>query len=153
MSGKDWEMQQAIVGQLSDIPEAHVPAAAVSGRGAEECCVLVVDDETAVRLFVARVLESAGYAVVGAGDGLEALEVLDRRRSGIDLVLTDIRMPGLDGVELGRRIAGRRLPVPVAYMSADPPGQMVCLQKPFSMTALLELVNALTAERRKDRRA
>lgn len=147
-------MRQTTVGRLADTSGALVATSLGSGAGESTVLastVLVVDDESRVRLFVARALESAGYAVVGAGDGLEALELLDGRGSGIDLVLTDIRMPRLDGLELGRRIAGRRLPIPVAYMSADPPHDVVGLQKPFSMTALVDFVEELLAERRRER--
>ncbi len=142
-------MRQANVGRLGGTSEALVVASL--GSGAEESCVLVVDDESTVQLFVARALESAGYTVVGAGDGVEALELLDRNGGAIDLVLTDIRMPRLDGLELGRRIAGRQSPIPVVYMSADPPHDVVGLQKPFSMTALVDLVEELLTERRRDR--
>jgi CheY-like chemotaxis protein len=111
-------------------------------------CVLVVDDESAVRLFVSCTLEREGYDVLGAGDGVEALELLERRGYGIDLVLTDIRMPRLDGLELGRRVAKLPGPIPIAYMSADPPRDVVCLEKPFSMAALVALVEGLTARPR-----
>ena len=143
-------MEQATECRVPALGDARDLAAASHGSRAGESCVLVVDDESAVRLFVTRALESAGYAVVGAGDGLEALELLDRWGTAIALVLTDIRMPRVDGLELGRLIARRRLPVPVAYMSADPPEDLACLQKPFSMTGLLELVSELTAEGHND---
>jgi CheY-like chemotaxis protein len=107
------------------------------------CRVLVVDDEWMVRTLVARALESAGYTVVGAGDGAEALELLERG-GAVDLVLTDIKMPRLGGLELGREIA-LRWPIPVVYMSADPAALSgggsdstlpPCITKPFSITAL-----------------
>jgi CheY-like chemotaxis protein len=90
--------------------------------------------------------------VLGAGNGLEALECLEHSGSDIHLVLTDIRMPRLGGLELGREIGVRRWSVPVVYMSADPPdalggnagaGRSPCLQKPFSMAALIATVHEL----------
>ena len=74
--------------------------------------VLVVDDDSAVGMLVARVLESSGYAVVVAHDGAQALELLERRGAGIHLVLTDIQMPKLGGLELGREVAARQWHIP-----------------------------------------
>jgi CheY-like chemotaxis protein len=80
-------------------------------------CILVVDDNPDIRRCVARALTDARYAVLEAEDGALALTILERGGVDIDLVLTDIRMPRLDGVELGRRIAERKWRVPVVYMS------------------------------------
>jgi DNA-binding response OmpR family regulator len=60
--------------------------------------LLVVDDEATIRNFLVRVLEREGYIVTSAGDGLEALEILSQAQ--IDLMLSDIRMDQLDGVDL-----------------------------------------------------
>ena len=78
--------------------------------------VLVVDDDSGIRSLVARVLERAGWLVVDAGDGAQALEILERGKVDMDLVLTDVSMPMLDGLELGRRIAGMTPPRPVLRM-------------------------------------
>jgi CheY-like chemotaxis protein len=120
------------------------------------CRVLVVDDECVVRLLVARALESAGYTVLAAADGAEALDLLEQG-GGVDLVLTDIRMPRLGGLELGREIARRQWPIPVLYMSADPtaalrsdgsdPSIPGCLAKPFSITDLGATVERLLRQR------
>jgi len=61
-------------------------------------CILVVDDEPWVRRFLATALSTKGYEVKEASDGKEALEVF--RRSSFDMVLTDLRMPRMDGLEL-----------------------------------------------------
>jgi CheY-like chemotaxis protein len=105
--------------------------------------VLVVDDDSAVRMMVARALESSGYAVVSARDGAHALELLECV-DDIDLVLTDIRMPRVDGLELGREVAARQWQIPVLYMSADPP-DAACLQKPFTILTLITSVRRLLA--------
>lgn len=65
--------------------------------------VLVADDEPAVRQFVERALNYAGYAVTAVPDGAAALEALGKRR--YDLLLTDIVMPELDGIALAGRVA------------------------------------------------
>ncbi|ATB49394.1 hybrid sensor histidine kinase/response regulator [Corallococcus macrosporus] len=75
--------------------------------------ILVVDDSPLTRELIANLLEAVGYDTVIASDGAEALEVLDARP--LDLVVTDLEMPGVDGLELARRLKGHpvhsRLPV------------------------------------------
>ena len=116
-------------------------------------CILVVDDSSELRRVVARALREAGYAVLEAVDGAVALQILERGGVDIDLVLTDIKMPRLDGVELGRRIAERKWRVPVLNLSEDTGEEFVAdgaghpaaplLQKPFSMSTLLDMVDRL----------
>jgi CheY-like chemotaxis protein len=62
--------------------------------------ILVVDDEAPIRDLMARVLTLDGHAVETASDGAEALEMLTAREGGFDLMLTDIRMPLMDGIAL-----------------------------------------------------
>jgi CheY-like chemotaxis protein len=62
--------------------------------------ILVVDDEAPIRDLMARVLTLDGHAVETASDGAEALETLTAREGGFDLMLTDIRMPLMDGIAL-----------------------------------------------------
>jgi two-component system, cell cycle sensor histidine kinase and response regulator CckA len=79
--------------------------------------VLVVDDETAVRHFAARVLERAGYGVFEAEDGAEALELLQDGASGVSVVVSDVVMPRLNGVELMLALSESRPDLPVVLMS------------------------------------
>ncbi|MCZ0737215.1 response regulator [Phreatobacter sp. AB_2022a] len=62
--------------------------------------VLVAEDDEPVRVFVRRALEIDGHTVVEAMDGAEALDVLERGKGAFDLLLTDIRMPLMDGIAL-----------------------------------------------------
>jgi CheY-like chemotaxis protein/chemotaxis signal transduction protein len=82
-------------------------------RDAERRVVLVVDDSATIRALHRSVLQSVGYDVVTADDGAEGLSLLHRR--GVDLVITDIQMPRMDGLALVRRIrevpAWQRLPI------------------------------------------
>ena len=78
--------------------------------------VLVVEDEPAIREVVADLLEDEGYAVRQAADGLEAIDELEV--DGVDLVLSDVRMPRLDGPALARRLRRHGYAVPVVLMSA-----------------------------------
>ncbi len=79
--------------------------------------VLVVDDEENLRHMLQLVLERAGYRVLTARDGLEALEVLDKEPA-VSLVLCDVRMPRLDGLRFLEEVARRRLDLLVVMMSA-----------------------------------
>jgi two-component system response regulator MprA len=112
--------------------------------------VLVVEDEPAIREAVADLLEDEGYAVRQAADGLEAIDEL--RVDDVDLVLSDVRMPRLDGPSLARRLRRRGQAVPVVLMSAvdvevDLPGVRF-LPKPFDRADLLHVVgSALGASR------
>jgi DNA-binding response OmpR family regulator len=80
--------------------------------------VLVVDDETAIRYSVSKTLQRVGYQVQEAASGEDALDLM--KRSTFDVVLTDIRMPGLDGVELVRRIKDIDADTIVVLMTAYP---------------------------------
>ena len=112
--------------------------------------VLVVEDEPAVREVVADLLQDEGYAVRQASDGLQAIEEL--QADDVDLVLSDVRMPRLDGPSLARRLRGRGHAVPVVLMSAidvevDLPGVRF-LPNPFDRDHLLHVIgSALGANR------
>jgi two-component system cell cycle response regulator CpdR len=67
--------------------------------------ILVCDDEEGMRSFVARALELEGHMTVQAEDGAHALEILAADETGFDLLLTDIRMPVMDGIALALNVA------------------------------------------------
>ncbi|HLH26780.1 MAG TPA: ATP-binding protein [Chloroflexota bacterium] len=129
-------------------PPAPRAAPAVRLEGTET--VLVVDDEDAVRSLVRAVLEARGYTVLVASGGDEALQVSERHPGAIDLLVTDVVMPGMDGRELVRRLRLTRPDLRVLYASGytahtmtrhgvlEP--QMVLLQKPFTTEALARKV-------------
>jgi CheY-like chemotaxis protein len=112
--------------------------------------VLVVEDEPAIREVVADLLQDEGYAVRQASDGLQAIDELEV--DDVDLVLSDVRMPRLDGPALARRLRRHGYAVPVVLMSAvdvevDLPG-VGFLPKPFDRDHLLHAVgSALGANR------
>jgi PAS domain S-box-containing protein len=87
--------------------EAPLPEAKAVDRTLEEGgrVVLLVEDDEAVRSVAQRILVRAGYTVIEATEGNEALERLERDSETIDLVLSDIVMPGLGGIELRKRMA------------------------------------------------
>jgi CheY-like chemotaxis protein len=117
--------------------------------------VLLVDDEPSVRLFVRRTLEQGGYSVVEAEDPLDALDIMDRSAGMIDLVLTDIVMPGMSGRMMADRFVTRYPGVRMLFMSGNPDlvriarmadnNERTILSKPFSPTTLIERVEELLA--------
>jgi two-component system cell cycle sensor histidine kinase/response regulator CckA len=119
--------------------------------------VLVVDDEQGLRELVCRTLQAEGYATLEAGHGAEALEVIESASAPVDLVVTDVVMPGMDGRELGRRLSQRWPDLPILYISAydvndifrrgSPRSSAPFLQKPFPMEGLVTTVRGLIANR------
>ena len=95
-------------------PPRTAPASAAPGGGET---ILVVEDEDAVRSLVARVLRTRGYRVLEAASGTIALEVVDAHIGSIDLILTDVIMPGMSGPDLVRRLIAERPTLRVIYMS------------------------------------
>ncbi len=111
--------------------------------------VLVADDEPAVRRFASRVLQAEGFEVHEAEDGLEALALVCDGRVPIDILVTDVVMPGLNGVELMQRLETTHSGLPVLLMSAYTPEDLrqrginaPCgmLAKPFTASQLVNLL-------------
>jgi CheY-like chemotaxis protein len=112
--------------------------------------VLVVDDEPAVRQVTARLLERAGYAVIQAADGYEAMDVLEGALE-FDTCVVDMAMPGIDGTELVRRMRARGIDTPVLMVSGyadvtfDPDDAVSFLRKPFGAGELTGAVESVLA--------
>jgi len=99
----------------SPVAEARSKTVSIIPTGSET--VLVVEDEEAVRKLVLRILGSAGYHVLAAATGTDALELCENHQGAIDLLLTDVVMPQMSGRELAQRL-GVLLPgVKVLFMS------------------------------------
>jgi len=115
--------------------------------------VLVVEDEDGVRELASEFLESAGYAVLTAKDGTEALAIAEQSDEPIHLLLTDVVMPKMRGPELAKRLKGLRTRLRIVYMSGyleynrgndDFLEEGFFLQKPFSRdTLVLKVSEAL----------
>jgi len=121
------------------------PARAV--EQARPATVLVVDDEDIIRSLMKRTLEEAGYEVLLARNGREALDSLARHRGAVDLVLSDLVMPVMGGRELANRLAAEHPGLPVVWVSGHPKdmapvdrGSGYFLQKPLSPDMLVETV-------------
>jgi two-component system cell cycle sensor histidine kinase/response regulator CckA len=87
------------------------------GRAGAGVCVLLVDDEMAVRRFASRVLQREGYDVTEATDGAEALDLVQARGGSFAIVVSDIVMPRINGVELVQALAVSHPDLPVVLMS------------------------------------
>jgi two-component system cell cycle sensor histidine kinase/response regulator CckA len=95
-------------------PKSGVPPRGKSGSRGR---ILVVEDEDSVRLVVMRVLQEAGYEVLGAANGAEALEELEEIGGSVKLVLSDIVMPGMSGRQLSSELSRRYHEIPIVWMS------------------------------------
>lgn len=125
----------------------HDPA--LSAQTASSARVLLVDDDPLIARGLARLLTLVGHDVTIAGDGGEALRLLEGSAT-FDVVLSDINMPGIDGLTLLRAIRGRDLDLPVVFMTGNPTletaiaaienGAFRYLMKPVTETTLIEAV-------------
>ncbi len=115
--------------------------------------VFLVEDEEGVRELTRSVLEDAGYTVVTASNGREALEVFAAHGGAFDLLMTDVVMPYLDGRRLAERLLAQRPEIRVIYMSGYASHTMVhdalldpgtaFVRKPFTVTSLTARVREM----------
>lgn len=144
---------------VTDVKEVVLPKCAPAAPVQErQMQVLVVEDDAAIRDIVVTILGMAGHRVLEAGDGEQAFDVAAAAKGRIDLLVTDIQLPGpLDGVTLSRVLAGRDAGLAVVYMSGEltvdsppPPGALAggrLLPKPFRRDGLMEAVTAALSAR------
>lgn len=128
----------------------EAPVAVRTQDGDKSGVVLLVEDEAPVRAFASRALKLKGFSVLEAGNGDEALEILEDGDLEIDLFVTDMIMPGKGGPEWVREALGQRPGVGVVFMSgyaedaygkfSDDIPKAVFLAKPFSLADLTETV-------------
>ena len=122
--------------------------------------ILIAEDEEALRALVGRALVEAGHTVAAAADGGEALDVLTRENGAFDLLLTDIRMPVMDGIALALAAARDFPELPVLLMTgyADQRERALGLEaliegvltKPFTLAELRAEVADVLGRRRAD---
>jgi len=127
---------------ISALPFAEAP------RGTET--ILLAEDEQDVREVAREFLESGGYTVIEACNGADALRLATEHKAVIDLLVSDMVMPGMTGKELARRLKQQHSSVGVVYMSgyseqtaaetAEADGNMLLLTKPFSRGSILRTV-------------
>ncbi|MBN9004702.1 MAG: PAS domain-containing protein [Rhizobiales bacterium] len=133
---------------------AHAPKAPstdLTGQGT----ILLVEDEEGLRSLNARGLRSRGYSVVEASNGVEALEAFDERNGAVDLVVSDVVMPEMDGPTLLREMRGRNPDLKIIFVSGyaeeafdkslPENQQFAFLAKPFALSALIAKVKETMA--------
>ena len=118
--------------------------------------ILVVEDEPASLKILRRFLNHEGYETAGAKDGVEAMELLAQSR--FDLVLSDVRMPRLDGVALAKHILSGMSITPIFLMTGFDPNMeailrlgVPCLCKPLSLDQLLSQIHKVLGQRQPER--
>jgi DNA-binding response OmpR family regulator len=114
--------------------------------------VLVVDDDVIVRASIRRILERQGYSVIVAEDGVDALRLLERTHVPVDLLVTDIQMPGISGDQLALKVRDAWPDLPVLFVSGQQHnanlvgqlgGRATFLLKPFLPGELVAAVEAV----------
>ena len=138
------------------LPAPERPRQADATAGAPPARILLAEDETRVRMLTQRVLEAQGYRVLSATDGQGALQLASDPSLQLDLLVTDVVMPGMSGPDLARRLREARPELPVVYMSGYADQGLALeaaatggafLSKPFETETLERLVQAALKRR------
>jgi len=130
---------------------------AASGDLTGEGTILLVEDEEGLRALNARGLASRGYTVLEAGNGIEAIDVLEKSRGQVDLVVSDVVMPEMDGPTLARELRSRKPDLKIIFVSGyaedafqknlpdNEKGRYGFLAKPFTLKQLVTAVKETLA--------
>jgi len=143
--GTRFEVYLPVVEPVQPLATEPPPVSSASANG-DGATILVADDEPSLRHAVVELLRGSGYNVLEANSALVALEIAQQHTGKIDMLLTDIVMPGLRGTDLSSRIVSIHPDIRIVYMSgyaegfgeADLPPNAAFLQKPFRFATLLE---------------
>jgi signal transduction histidine kinase/CheY-like chemotaxis protein len=138
---------------VDGVPESSVQASQF--EEARECgTILVVEDEALVRTLTTNILESSGYRVLAAEDSEAAVRIEEAHSERIDLLVTDLVLPGMSGIELGKAIGERRPEMGILLVSgydnvslASDQRDVPFLQKPFDRSTLLSKVREVLDSR------
>lgn len=133
-----WERKQPILmSNRSYAPEGKTRTEAMEGPVREfgsapkRATVLVVDDDESVLAFASRALEHLGYDVLQARDGAQAVRMVASSRHRVDLILMDLTMPGMDGLEAARRIREHTPDLPIILSSGCNVDDVRLRRQPF----------------------
>jgi PAS domain S-box-containing protein len=138
------------------IPVPHVSDERTAIHATMPRRLLVVEDEVGVRRVIVRMLESAGYRVIEASDGAEALAVIAVHHEEVDAVVTDVSMPVMDGITMARELRRSRPDLPLLFISGNAEAGILdefgagvsMLSKPFPSARLLTTINAMLSTQR-----
>jgi signal transduction histidine kinase len=146
----------------SPAPEAEPPPAPADEPGQEAAphaarqqTILLVEDDPMIRALVSQTLETQGYQVLVADDGWEAAQMARKHPAAIDLLFTDVVMPGLGGAELALAVRELHPDIKALFMSGysrsqvteeGVPSDAALLEKPFTPDKVVSMVNELMAE-------
>lgn len=121
-----------------------------------QATVLLVEDEDGIRMLMRLGLQSQGYLILEARGGEEALQISRQTRTPIDLLVTDVMMPRMNGPELAERLSRANPNLKVIFISGDRSDtvldlnqQKVFIQKPFSVADLVKKVRTLLESQRR----
>jgi two-component system cell cycle sensor histidine kinase/response regulator CckA len=146
------ELPEAVAnGAAGEQPAEPKRAADLTGQGT----ILLVEDEEGLRSLNARGLRSRGYSVIEASNGIEAMEALEEKNGAVDLVVSDVVMPEMDGPTLLREMRARNPNLKIIFVSGYAEDafekslpeneQFAFLPKPFALSALVEKVKQTMA--------
>jgi two-component system cell cycle sensor histidine kinase/response regulator CckA len=135
--------------------DSSAPAKPASGDLTGQGTILLVEDEDGLRSLNARGLRSRGYSVIEAANGIEALEAFDEKNGAVDLVVSDVVMPEMDGPALLREMRKRNPNLKIIFVSGyaeeafdkslPENEQFAFLAKPFALSALVAKVKETMA--------
>jgi CheY-like chemotaxis protein len=135
---------------MTGLEDPRASTAVAPGLTGQAPTILIVDDEPGVRRFARSLLTANGFSVVEASNAAAALALCERHVGTMRLLLTDFKMPGLNGVELTTRVTARYPQIKVLFMTAfaaDLAGEIGSdvrfLAKPFSEPELVEAVRRM----------
>lgn len=118
--------------------------------------ILIVDDQKGVRRLLEELFKKEGWDVQIAGDGQEAIHMVEELMPELDIILMDVKMPNMNGLEATRIITERNFNIPIIMMTAYGENEVVmqaldagakkCISKPFDIMVLRDMVNNLMLE-------
>jgi two-component system, cell cycle sensor histidine kinase and response regulator CckA len=143
------------------VAEVAPPSEAPIERVQGSTTILLVEDESSLRKLTGNTLKEAGYKVLEAGEAFQAMELAKEFDGTIDLLLTDVVMPGLSGRELAEKLRPERPEMRVLYISGYTDGAVAThgvlesgitiLRKPFTRAQLLRNVEEILAKKQNER--
>jgi two-component system, cell cycle sensor histidine kinase and response regulator CckA len=148
---QDVQPEATASGTAREIAAQAKPKTDLTGQGT----ILLVEDEEGLRSLNARGLRSRGYSVIEASNGVEALEALEEKNGAVDLVVSDVVMPEMDGPTLLRAMRGRNPNLKIIFVSGYAEDafekslpenqQFAFLPKPFTLSQLVAAVKETIA--------